>query len=395
MRIWVALFCIIVSLDASSSSITFSGKMSRAQNWKDVLYLSELKDYACVFSGSGHCIVDSILIDTNGSFVYGKLKANTAYRITSSPANLEGGGVFIQDGLHDNYLFFVTGALGDSLFLEGDLSQLFISHTLTMSDPKTAKLNAYIDGFRSIKKPVLSLMQSLKNIAGNENTEAERLEAFKTVTALNEKTNTQIDSLLTGVSDARIYTIGLVFRGVEFFDETLSKRYYKNIQEVFDLSENNELLHSITEKLQSNITSGQINPLFLTEQYKTLEGELFSFVNSIQTSKILVIDFWASWCLPCRESIKGELRNLTVKYTEDQLAVIGVNLDKDKRKAIEAIQSDKNGFLQLYDYPEGKFRRSFDLTLLPYYVVVNQQNQTIVAFRKVSELLDYIEGVFK
>src|SRR5690606_41927784 len=114
MRIWVALFCIIVSLDASSSSITFSGKMSRAQNWKDVLYLSELEDYACVLSGSGHCIVDSILFDTNGSFVYGKLKANTAYRITSSLAKVEGGGVFIKDGLEDNYLLSLAGALGAS-----------------------------------------------------------------------------------------------------------------------------------------------------------------------------------------------------------------------------------------------------------------------------------------
>jgi thiol-disulfide isomerase/thioredoxin len=49
--------------------------------------------------------------------------------------------------------------------------------------------------------------------------------------------------------------------------------------------------------------------------------------------KIVVIDFWATWCPPCRAEIPGYI-SLQKKYAEKGLVIIGISLDEDGAKAV-------------------------------------------------------------
>ena len=64
--------------------------------------------------------------------------------------------------------------------------------------------------------------------------------------------------------------------------------------------------------------------------------------------KVVVLDFWASWCVPCRRSFPW-LNTMHQRYAEKGLVIIGVNLDADVE--------DAKGFLA--DYP-AEFRIHFD-----------------------------------
>ena len=68
-------------------------------------------------------------------------------------------------------------------------------------------------------------------------------------------------------------------------------------------------------------------------------------------NKYILIDFWASWCAPCRLGNK-KLVKLYNTIDKNKINIIGISLDTDKTKWLKAIKKDKIEFTQLVD-PKG------------------------------------------
>lgn len=63
-----------------------------------------------------------------------------------------------------------------------------------------------------------------------------------------------------------------------------------------------------------------------------LEGKNFSLSDA--SGKVIVLDFWATWCPPCQESVP-ELVELQNKYGTQGLEVIGISLDRTGKRAVK------------------------------------------------------------
>jgi len=79
--------------------------------------------------------------------------------------------------------------------------------------------------------------------------------------------------------------------------------------------------------------------------------------------KVVVLDFWASWCKPCRQSIPW-LNEMTARYARDGLVVIGINVDAERTDAERFMRGVPIDFEVLFD-PDGELAKRFKLQGMP------------------------------
>jgi peroxiredoxin len=96
--------------------------------------------------------------------------------------------------------------------------------------------------------------------------------------------------------------------------------------------------------------------------------------------KYLLVDFWASWCGPCR----GENPNVVRVHNEfkgKNFAILGVSIDKERDAWQEAIRSDKLDWTQVSDlkYWGSKAVETFKFDGIPFNVLIDPQGKVIAA----------------
>lgn len=79
--------------------------------------------------------------------------------------------------------------------------------------------------------------------------------------------------------------------------------------------------------------------------------------------KVVYLDFWASWCKPCRESFPW-MDAMQRQYGDKGLVIIAVNVDEDHRDAERFLKDFPPGFQVIYD-PEGALAAQYKLIGMP------------------------------
>jgi peroxiredoxin/Tfp pilus assembly protein PilF len=99
----------------------------------------------------------------------------------------------------------------------------------------------------------------------------------------------------------------------------------------------------------------------------TLQGQDFDL--KAMTGKIVVLDFWATWCPSCRDSV-GELKELSRKYQSGKVVVISISADEDDAAWRQFIAKKKMEWPQYRD-ADRKVRKSFGVDEFPTYLVID------------------------
>ena len=97
--------------------------------------------------------------------------------------------------------------------------------------------------------------------------------------------------------------------------------------------------------------------------------------------KVVLLDFWATWCPPCVASV-GELRDLRQKWPEERLALVSVSVDRDEPAWRRFVASHGMTWPQYRD-SDGRLTRAFGVSGYPTYVLIDGDGAEI---RRISGL---------
>jgi len=91
---------------------------------------------------------------------------------------------------------------------------------------------------------------------------------------------------------------------------------------------------------------------------------------SAYRGKVVYLDFWASWCGPCRQSFPW-LDNLVQEYASKNFVVIGVNVDKDQGLAERFLSETPAVFPIVYD-PHGDIATTYKVAGMPSAILIDR-----------------------
>lgn len=131
--------------------------------------------------------------------------------------------------------------------------------------------------------------------------------------------------------------------------------------------------------------------------FTLLKRDQSKFTLSSTRGNYTMIDFWASWCRPCRKAIPG-WKTLYAKYNQKGFVIISVSTDSEYSDWLQALDKEKMPWVQVIDQRKNESTIVADLYsvhFIPFYVLLDKQGKVILASNDESQVTKKINEIFQ
>lgn len=358
------------------------------------------------------------------------MSAQGKYTVNGSLKNAEGQKVYLRTGDFDAAEMDSAVVSGGKFTFKGDMEGKFMSATIILGNPYDYTNNNYWQvAVEPLTITVTGDANDAKSIVikgGKAQDEQERMEKEMSVfiepmekiakQAQTAQTEAEKDSLQNLVEPYRKqyqeYTDNYMathtdsYFATRFLSMSMGDMTYEQIKAIWDkftpdVQKYGEGAKAIKEELETlaKVRPGKPAPDFTA---KDINGKQFTL--SSLKGKVVIIDFWASWCVPCRKS-NPHMRELYKKYHQKGLDLVYVSDDDTSepawRKAVQKDQLVGDGFhhvlrgLKILDRQKYTFDKSNDISekyaihYLPTKYLIDKQGNIVCKIREgEDEMLD-------
>jgi len=358
----------------SDSNFQLNGTFSNATAG-DVIYLEELAPGAKV-------AIDSTTIDDKGAFSFTHAKPNAGfYRVKATEQN------------------FAMLVLGDEQKVTLSADYKNIGNTYKTEGSEDTKIFLEFNALgREIQQRTDSMQQAFQALVGTLKMDTARMDSLNKV--FGDIYNKIIDSYQEKFSGLVIKNKAslAVLAGIQQLDPKKYLNLYKEVDAALtakypnskylaNLKKDIAAFEAQTQK-SSQLAEGGILPDFTLT---TPEGKPLS-ISSFK-GKVVLVDFWASWCGPCRK----ENPNVVAMYKKlhaKGFDIYGVSLDDNKEKWLNAIKADGLVWNHASDLKgwDNQVAKQFGIDAIPFTILLDKEGKIIGKGLRGKELESAVES---
>ncbi len=331
-KLFLYLFAAIVFAGCKTNTVQISGTLSNPVNG-EYIYLDELMSDQLK-------TIDSVKVSENGTFQFNKEVKLTAFYLLKINNNnfltmlVEPGEKINLDAHNDslNYPVSVTGSHGTELMAEynrtlrGTINKLTALNTIYMQNTENPNLPKVIESLDSLAQGYLNEINSYTKNYIDKN-----LSSLVSLVALYQQVAPSVYVLNPS-------------RDIKYFLKVDSSLYsqYPEYDPVITL-------HQQVQELVAGLKGETATPV-TEESGKLAEAPEISLPNpegdtiklSSTRGSVVLLDFWASWCAPCRQENPNLVKAYNL-YHNKGFQIYQVSLDKTKEAWIKGINDDQLG----------------------------------------------------
>ena len=377
----IALAAITIYSCSNSNSGNTSGfeiKGSLSNSKGESIYLEKLAQ-------SGVTSVDSTIIDEKGEFLmnhfspsvgfyrlrisasnFAMLVLDSAQKITITADARDLGNTFKAEGSPDTKLFLEYNALAQGQKVRTDsLENIF----------RTAMITLKLDSIRAdslskeLQKPYEVMVGQYSDVVAKKINE--NLNSFASIMAIQQ---------LRPENYLDIY---------KALDKGLNEKYpdNKDIKSFHGMVQQAQMMVEKTEAIKV----GNEAPELILPMPNDKDLALSSL-----RGKVVLIDFWASWCAPCRKELPN-VKRCYEKYKNKGFEILGVSLDKDRSAWLEAISTEGLTWPQVSDlkYWQSEACQIYAIQSIPYTVLIDKEGKIIATDLRGADLDKKLAEVLK
>ena len=353
---------------AGSKEVNITGSIANGENqWLTLV----------IFDNGAQVAMDSV-----------KLNADGAFKFTIKPTNID-------------FYRLKVGSIGFINLLLDNTSDLTINANTKSLDNYTITGGKHTELFATLDKELKVSYHKTDSINDIYKKAADKKEDESTLDKLKERLQRPYDEVVIKRIDfARNFlkanhTSPAAISATQFLDPAREPDLFimldTSLTRLFPKNKYVNDFHArysdLAKKLPIGIEAPDIiaqNPIGKRVSLSSLRG------------KYVLIDFWASWCRPCRIE-SPNMVNLYKKYKNKGFEIFSVSLDKDKQEWIRAVYNDKLSWTHVSDLKEWKspFIAAYYIQAIPYTCLIDKNGKVLAKGLSAEELDKKLAEILK
>jgi len=350
----------IISFNSFGQNIFhISGKLNNGTGNK--LYLSE----DVFIANSEKRIRDSTQIQNDGSFEFI--------------------GAYEYPGL---YTLFINGRKdflpvyidSSKIFVEGDASKIYLSKITGSEEQNLQAL--YSNSVSPINNALESLMNKIM-ISSKNNDSVQSLSYGNQIDSLNRKKKDLINMFIEKYPFSYM-TLELLSRLKSEEEMNITYEHARNLLPGLSNKFHSNPIYVDLVKFLNNLKKSDINSVFPNLSVRDTLNSNIDIKNIFHSSSFTIVDFWASWCLPCLKS-NPILKSIQAEFEKYGVKIISISGDENESEWKNAIKVQKMNWVQCSDLKgtnSGAFE-SLAIAAYPTFILVDKNG--VIVKRGIAE----------